>query len=80
MTLSPMTKPKTKTAGEIAGEYRNIATDAVRILKDLPIGDVKLAIEIDSLFDRLADNDIAIQDMIRKDAVARMTMPDVTSN
>lgn len=76
-----MSKPKpTKTAGEIAGEYRNIATDAVRILKDLPIGDVKLAIEIDSLFDRLADNDIAIQDMIRKDAVARMTMPDAKSN
>lgn len=80
MTLSPMTKPKTKTAGEIAGEYRNIATDAVRILKDLPIGDVKLAIEIDSLFDRLADNDIALQNVIRTDAVARMNLPDDKAN
>jgi hypothetical protein len=76
-----MSTPKiNKTPGDIASEYRNLATDAIRILKDLPIGDVKLAIEIDSLFDRLADNDIALQDMIRRDAVARMTMPDDKAN
>lgn len=76
-----MSKPKThKTAGDIAGEYRNLATEAVSILKALPIGDVRLAIEIDSIFDRLADNDIALQDMIRRDAVARMTETPPSSN
>lgn len=76
-----MSKPKIqKTPGDIAGEYRNIATDAVKILKALNVMDIQLAIEIDSVFDRLADNDIALKDMIRRDAVARMTEPDTTSN
>lgn len=73
-----MNHKKLKTAGDLASEYRNIATDAVKMLKGVPFYDVKQHLAVDSLFDRLADNDIALQDMIRRDAVANMKIVDKT--
>lgn len=61
-----------KDNGGIASEYRNIATDAVKMLKSIPFYDIKQRMAVDSLFDRLADNDIALQDLIRQQAVAGM--------
>lgn len=70
-------KTKTKDNGGIASEYRNIATDAVKMLKSIPFYDVKQRIAVDELFDRLADNDIALQALIRKQAVEGMKVVDV---
>lgn len=50
-----------KTTNEIAVEYRNIAHVAVRLLKTIPFTDVRQRVAVASLFDRLADNDIALQ-------------------
>jgi hypothetical protein len=67
-----MIMKKQTTKGGVASEYRNIAVEAVKLLKSIPFRDIKLRNEIDSLFDRLADNDIALQEMIRKEAVENM--------
>lgn len=71
-----MSQPNHKTPGQIANDYRNIATDAVKMLKSIPFYDVRQRIAVDELFDRLADNDIALQDAIRRDAVAGMKVED----
>jgi hypothetical protein len=65
-------KTKQKTGNDIAVEYRNIATDAVKMLKSIPFYDVKQRITIDELFDRLADNDMALQAIIRAEQIVEM--------
>jgi len=65
-------KPKTKSGNDIAVEYRNIATDAVKMLKSIPFYDVKQRITVDELFDRLADNDMALQSIIRAEQIVEM--------
>lgn len=71
-----------KDNGGIASEYRNIATDAVKMLKSIPFYDVRQRLAVDELFDRLADNDIALQDLIRRQAVEAMKLEakDTTAN
>jgi hypothetical protein len=64
-----MTKKKTKDGNQIAVEFRSIATDAVKMLKAVPFVDVRQQLAVSELFDRLADNDIALQDLIRKQQV-----------
>lgn len=64
-----MTKKKTKDGNQIAVEFRSIATDAVKMLKGVPFVDVRQRLAVEELFDRLADNDIALQDLIRKQQV-----------
>lgn len=64
-----MTKKKTKDGNQIAVEFRSIATDAVKMLKSVPFVDVRQQFAVSDLFDRLADNDIALQDLIRKQQV-----------
>jgi hypothetical protein len=66
------TKTKQKTGNDIAVEYRNIATDAVKMLKSIPFYDVKQRITVDELFDRLADNDMALQSIIRAAQIVEM--------
>ena len=65
-------KTKTKSGNDIAVEYRNIATDAVKMLKSIPFYDVKQRITVDELFDRLADNDMALQAIIRAEQIVEM--------
>lgn len=64
-----MTKKKSKDGNQIAVEFRSIATDAVKMLKAIPFVDVRQQLAVAELFDRLADNDIALQDLIRKQQV-----------
>lgn len=64
-----MTKKKTKDGNQIAVEFRSIATDAVKMLKGVPFVDVRQQFAVSDLFARLADNDIALQDLIRKQQV-----------
>ena len=65
-----MRKPKQKTDGNnIAVEFRSIATDAVKMLKGVPFVDVRQRLAVEELFDRLADNDIALQSLIRAQQV-----------
>jgi hypothetical protein len=64
-----MTKKKTKDGNQIAVEFRSIATDAVKMLKAVPFVDIRQQLAVSDLFDRLADNDIALQDLIRKQQV-----------
>lgn len=70
--MSKKSKPKTKSGNEIAVEYRNIATDAVKMLKSIPFYDVRQRITVDELFDRLADNDMQLQNIIRAEQIAEM--------
>ena len=67
-----MTKKKTKDGNSIAVEFRSIATDAVKMLKSVPFVDVRQQFAVSDLFDRLADNDIALQDLIRKQQVEQI--------
>jgi len=64
-----MTKKKAKDGNQIAVEFRSIATDAVKMLKSVPFVDIRQQLAVSDLFDRLADNDIALQDLIRKQQV-----------
>lgn len=64
-----MSKKKTKDGNQIAVEFRSIATDAVKMLKGVPFVDVRQQFAVSDLFDRLADNDIALKDLIRKQQV-----------
>lgn len=64
-----MTKKKTKDGNQIAVEFRSIATDAVKMLKAVPFVDIRQQLAVSDLFDRLADNDIALQSLIRKQQV-----------
>ena len=64
-----MTQKKTKDGNQIAVEFRSIATDAVKMLKAVPFVDIRQQLAVSNLFDRLADNDIALQDLIRKQQV-----------
>jgi hypothetical protein len=73
-----MTKKKTKDGNQIAVEFRSIATDAVKMLKAVPFVDVRQRLAVSDLFDRLADNDIALQDLIRKQQVNAIV--DVAAN
>ena len=65
-------KPKEKSGNDIAVEYRNIATDAVKMLKSIPFYDIKQRMAVDDLFDRLADNDMALQSIIRASQIVEM--------
>ena len=65
-------KPKEKSGNDIAVEYRNIATDAVKMLKSIPFYDINQRINVDDLFDRLADNDMALQSIIRASQIVEM--------
>jgi hypothetical protein len=65
-------KTKQKTGNDIAVEYRNIAVDAVKMLKSIPFYDVKQRITVDELFDRLADNDMQLQNIIRAEQIVEM--------
>lgn len=67
-----MTKKKTKDGNQIAVEFRSIATDAVKMLKGVPFVDVRQRLAVEELFDRLADNDMALQDLIRKQQIQQM--------
>ena len=73
-----MTKKKTKDGNQIAVEFRSIATDAVKMLKSVPFVDIRQQLAVSDLFDRLADNDIALQDLIRKQQVNAIV--DVAAN
>lgn len=60
---------KTQT---IAHEYRAIATDAVKMLKSIPFYDIRQRLAVEALYDRLADNDIALKDAARKAMIVDM--------
>ena len=65
--MSKKTKPKDGNA--IAVEFRSIATDAVKMLKGVPFVDVRQRLAVEELFDRLAENDIALQTLIRNQQI-----------
>jgi hypothetical protein len=68
-----MSKKKSdKDGNAIAVEFRSIATDAVKMLKGVPFVDLRQRLAVEELFDRLADNDMALQNLIRKQQIKQM--------
>ena len=63
---------KPENLPEVFDGYRSVATDAVKMLKTVPYVDVKMLNKVEDLFNRLADCDIALNEIKMKLIIEEM--------
>jgi hypothetical protein len=63
---------KPENLPEVFDGYRSVATDAVKMLRTVPYVDVKMLNKVEDLFNRLADCDIALNEIKMKMIIEEM--------
>jgi hypothetical protein len=63
---------KPENLPEVFDGYRSVATDAVKMLRTVPYVDIKMLNKVEDLFNRLADCDIALNEIKMKLIIEEM--------